>query len=138
MKVYLLAVTLLVNFIRAAEADWYFEEHADSAISNYVGSCYAVEYYYYQSFKCETLLENCLGKSSYCSTIEDPRVPPGDQTMRLLAIILPSVLGGGCLLGTIIIVCLAYFGIQAGISWKERQARQRTRAQRKNSKVSGV
>merc|ERR1740123_2107029 len=95
----MLAVTVLFSIVSAAsdaeEKDgWQFENHADSTISNYVGSCYHKQYTYYKSFKCETLEKNCVKQASYCGKLDDPLDNYENKTGYYLAIILPSVFGG--------------------------------------------
>ena len=103
---------------------WTFEEHNDPNLSNWVGSCYHVDYTFYQSFKCDTSLKNCVNGVTYCDTIDDPLDDYTDKTMWYLSIILPSVLGGGLILCCICFCCAAYFGGQWYITYQEKKKRQ--------------
>ena len=105
----------------ADATQWAFEDHNDSELSNYVGSCYRSQYTYYKSFKCDTMEGNCVNQVNYCTTLNDPLDDYTDKTGYYLSIILPSVLGGGGLICCICACCAVYFGSQAYVSYRERQ-----------------
>ena len=92
--------------------------HTDALVAggaNNVGSCYNSQYTYYHSFVCDTAVRNCLDRLDYCTGLDDPFVKAAreerEERLRLVAICVPSILGGLCLLGICCTAAAAYYGV---------------------------
>ena len=48
---------------------------------------------------------------------------------RLIIIIVPSVVGGCCLIFTLCLCCSLYYGIQAFLDWRSKQKRMKPKMQ---------
>lgn len=97
--------------------------HYDWDMDNTVGSCYEDSFTYYKSFQCETVKGNCNGGQVYCDKLTDPQNNYQDRTNYYLKIILPTVLGGLCLIGCCCTICFGYYCIQCISSIRENRKR---------------
>ena len=111
----------LVLILAVARAVLEFEVHFDPTASggtNNVGSCYNTQYYYYTSFACNTVTENCVKEVSYCSTVKDVHEENAAEALRernrLIAIIVPSGVVGCCILTCIFGLIAGKFGYKYG------------------------
>ena len=105
---------MVVTLANSAFGAWTWQgTHYDWNLDNTVGACLDSSTSYYKSFQCNTLTRNCLGEVSYCETLTDPRAPPPSNVYRLVAIIVPSVVVGLCLICSCCTACICYYGVQA-------------------------
>ena len=98
---------------------------------NGVASCYGKEYSYYKSWKCSDTTA-CSGESEDCPSTdpldtywEDEK----DKINNLVAIIVPSVLGGCLLILCLCACCATYYLSQYAIEWRAKQARMQPKSQ---------
>lgn len=107
----------------AATSGWTVESkpHYDANLQNTVSSCYRSAFTYYVNFSCDTLLKNCLNGISYCNTLTDPLDTYVNKTNFYLAVCLPTILGGLCLLGCLCTTCCCYYGGQAAYSYSQKK-----------------
>ena len=131
-----LAVSLAAaeNVARGLAENMQFKYAVDGTTS---GQCYAPTYTYYTSFKCNADT-NCGQGQSYCDGLTDPSDNTAElkraEDLRLVAIILPSIIGGTCLLTLLCICCCGYFGFQKILEFIAKQKRVRGRPKRQGSK----
>ena len=123
MSRFALAVTILTTLVCASDYSYAPERilaENDGWTSTTItrtsgnsGSCYQKAYTYYTSFLCDVASNNC--DVEYCKTLTDPSDTRAQdkyrESMRLLAICLPSILGGCCLICCCCTLCVGYYGI---------------------------
>ena len=95
-----------------------------------VASCYGKEYSYYKSWKCSNT-QTCAGEDDDCPSTDPLDTyweEEKDKINRLVAIIVPSVLGGCLLILCLCACCATYYLSQYAIEWRAKQARMQPKS----------